>query len=107
MDWYITTIQAYLNIKAALAAVAITSFVRYWLPAPDSNPEGFWHQFAVRQGPIINRVVTFLPVVIAFVATYFFEADSRYTFEDGFRGVLSGAFAAYSYKGAKTAIFGN
>ena len=103
MEWYLTIIQTYLNIKAVLAAVALTSFIKYVLPSPE---DGFWARFNVRPGPVLSRVVPFLPVVIAFVWTYLLERDANYTFEDAFRGIMSGAFAGHSYKLAKTAIFG-
>ncbi len=103
---YIALIQQYINMKAVLFAIAGTSIFRFLWPSPPKEIVTWFDRFTVREGPVINRLLPVLPVVIAFVCTYYFEQDSRYTMDDAFRGIMSGTFAAYTYKTVKTLIFG-
>jgi hypothetical protein len=98
---YIALLQTYINIKAVVAAIVFTQFVKYWLPPATSGGK-----FSVRVGPYLSRIVPFLPVVFGFVVTYFLDLDSSYTAEDAFQGVMSGTFAAYTYRTTKALIFG-
>jgi hypothetical protein len=103
---FLVTLQAYINLKAVIVAVAGTQFIKYLLPAPPKEAITWWDKFEVRSGPFLSRVVVFLPVIIAFIVTYFLERDSTYSNEDIVRGICSGAFAAYTYRTTKTMIFG-
>ena len=102
----LTLIQQYINIKAVLAAVVGTQFVKFFLPTPPVVIETWWDRFEVRTGPFLTRIVPILPIVFGIVVTFYLERDSTYSTDDAFRGVMSGAFAAYSYRTTKALIFG-
>lgn len=108
-EWILTIIQASINVKAVVFAILGTQALKRFLPtppAPNGHPLEWWEKFAVKEGPIISRVIPFLPVLMAFAMTYFFERDSHYTLEDAFRGVVSGAFAGWTFSTTKIQIFG-
>lgn len=97
----LAVLQQFINIKAVLAAVVLTQAIKYFLPSPtvgrttDTIP-----------GHLSTRLLPFVPLLIGFIVTYFIERDSTYTADDVFRGLMSGMFAAYTYRTAKVAIFG-
>ncbi len=103
---YIAVIQQYINIKAVIVAIVLTQIIKYFLPGPPKEILTVFDRFTVRSGPYLNRIVPVLPVLIAFVVTYFLEKDSAYTMEDAVHGISSGAFAGYTYRTTKTLIFG-
>jgi hypothetical protein len=103
---YLAVIQQYINIKAVMVAIVLTQFIKYFLPSPVKDPATTLERFAVKSGPFLNRLVPVLPVVIAFIVTYFLEKDSAYTMEDAVHGISSGAFAGYTYRTTKALIFG-
>ena len=103
---YLAIIQQYINIKAVVVAIVLTQIIKYFLPSEPKEILTWLDKFSVRQGPILNRFLPILPVLIAFVVTYFLEKDSAYTMEDAIHGISSGAFAGYTYRTTKTLIFG-
>ena len=108
-EWLLTILQTYINVKAVTFAIIGTQAIKRFLPsppAPNWNPLKWWEKFAVKEGPVISRIIPFLPVLLAFAMTYFFERDSHYTLEDAFRGVVSGAFSGWTYSTTKIQIFG-
>ena len=109
MEWILTIIQAYINVKAVMVAVVLTQLVKRFLPSvPATNdvPLKWWQKFSVKDGPILTRIIPLLPVLFAFIVTFFLEHDSTYTAEDAVRGIASGGFAGYTYSTTKTMIFG-
>ena len=109
MEWVLTIIQAYINVKAVMVAVVLTQLVKRFLPsvpATNGSPLKWWEKFAVKEGPVLTRIVPLLPVFFAFIVTFFLERDTSYTAEDAVRGIASGGFAGYTYSTTKTMIFG-
>jgi len=103
---FLGIMQQYVNFKAVLVAVIGTQVIKFFLPPVKKEVMTLWDRFTVRSGPILTRSLPFIPVIIAMVFTYFLERDSSYTMDDGVRGLVSGAFAAYTYRTTKTLIFG-
>jgi hypothetical protein len=106
MEQIIAALQTYMNIKAVICAVVGTQIIKWFLPPESKELTTWWDRFTVRSGPILNRAVPILPVLIAFVVCYFVEKDSSYTWDDAVHGISSGAIAGYLYRTTKTLIFG-
>ncbi len=97
----LAVLQQFINIKAVLAAVVLTQLLKYALPSPTVQ-----RTTEVIPGHLTTRLLPLVPISVGFVVTYFLEKDSAYTWDDAFRGCMSGMFAAFTYRTTKVSIFG-